>query len=112
MDLAQIGGVLRAERKKQGKSLEQIADELKCGASTISSIERGILNVSEEKRIAYAKEVGMGSLFGIVEEAEKRINRLRHKLEIIEEIVFANPNVFRSVKLNRMNEILQNHWST
>jgi tetratricopeptide (TPR) repeat protein len=91
MDLVQIGGVLRAERKKQGKSLEQIADELKCGASTISSIERGILNVSEEKRIAYARTVGMGSLFGIVEEAEKRINRLRHKLEIIEEIVFANP---------------------
>jgi tetratricopeptide (TPR) repeat protein len=91
MDLAQIGGVLRAERKKLGKSLEQIANELSCGASTISSIERGILNVSEEKRIAYAKAVGMGSLFGIVEEAEKRINRLRHKLEIIEEIVFANP---------------------
>jgi tetratricopeptide (TPR) repeat protein len=91
LDLAQIGGVLRAERKKQGKSLEQIAEELGYGASTISSIERGIQNVSQEKRIAYAKAVRMGSLFGIVEEAEQRIRLLRRKLRIIEDIVVANP---------------------
>lgn len=107
MDFVQIGGVLRAERKKQGKSLEEIADELGCGASTISSIERGILNVSEEKRIAYARAVGVGSLFGIVEEAEKRINRLQHKLKIIEEIVFANPKeaLKKLTKLNKEEKV-------
>lgn len=107
MDFVQIGGVLRAERKKQGKSLEEIAEELSCGASTISSIERGILNVSEEKRIAYARAVGMGSLFGIVEEAEKRINHLRHKLKIIEEIVFANPKeaLKKLTKLNKEEKV-------
>lgn len=91
MDLARIGGVLRAERKKLGKSLEQVADELGMGTSTVSAIERGIYNVSEEKRIAYAKIVGMGSLFGIVDEVEQRIQHLRHKLRIIEDIVVANP---------------------
>lgn len=107
MDLVQIGGVLRAERKKLGKSLEQIADELGIGISTVSSIERGIYNVSEDKRTAYAKALGMGSLLGIANEAESRIRYLRHKLRLIEDIVVANPEnaLVQLVALNQAEKI-------
>jgi tetratricopeptide (TPR) repeat protein len=91
VDIKQIGGILRAERKKLGKSLEQMAEELGVGTSTLSSIERGIHNVSREKWTDYAKALGMGNLLGVVDEVEERIMVLRRQLRAIEDISTANP---------------------
>jgi transcriptional regulator with XRE-family HTH domain len=88
----QIGGILRAERKKIGKSLEKTAEELGVGTSTLSSIERGIHNVSQEKWMDYARTLGMGSLLGVVDEVEARVTFLRQRLDGIEDIATANPN--------------------
>ncbi len=107
MDFKQIGGVLRAQRKKLGKSLEQMADELKVGISTLSSIERGIHNVSQEKWMEYAKLLGIGSLLGVVDEVEERISYLRRKLKNIEEIAAANPEkaLMQLVELNKIEKV-------
>lgn len=101
VDFKQIGGVLRAQRKKLGKNLEQMADELKVGVSTLSSIERGIHNVSKEKWLAYANALGMGSLLGVVDEVEEQIVYLRRKMKNIEEIAAANPKQ----ALQQLNEL-------
>jgi tetratricopeptide (TPR) repeat protein len=103
LDMKQIGGILRAERKKLNKSLEQMADELKVGVTTLSSIERGIHNVSKEKWMDYAKALGMGKVLGIEDEVEKKLAVLRRKLKIVEDITSENPEEARK-KLTTLNK--------
>jgi transcriptional regulator with XRE-family HTH domain len=92
VDLVRVGGILRAERKKLGKSIELMAEEIALGTTTISSIERGLPTVSMEKYQYYAENLEKGMLFGKASEADKKILALKEKLKDIEEILLANPD--------------------
>jgi tetratricopeptide (TPR) repeat protein len=107
VDLVRIGGILRAERKKLGKSIERLAEEIALGGTTISLIERGMPTVSLEKYQYYAEKLGKGILFGMVSEADKKIIDLKEKLQDIEEILPANPKkAFEDLKkLNKEEQI-------
>jgi transcriptional regulator with XRE-family HTH domain len=91
VDLVRIGGILRAERRKLGKSIERFSEEIALGSTTISLIERGMPTVSLEKYQYYAEKLGKGILFGMASEADKKIIELKEKLQDIEEILPANP---------------------
>ncbi len=103
VDLVRVGGILRAERKKSGKSIELMSEELALGTTTISSIERGLPTVSLEKYHYYAEKLGKGMLFGMASEAEKKIISLREQLKDIEEILLANPDK-AIADLNKLNK--------
>ncbi|MXQ52765.1 helix-turn-helix domain-containing protein [Shimazuella alba] len=107
VDLVRIGGILRAERRKLGKSIERLAEEIALGGTTISLIERGMPTVSLEKYQYYAETLGKGILFGMVNEADKKIIALKEQLEDIEEILLANPEkAFDDLKkLNQEEQI-------
>ncbi|MCH5585335.1 hypothetical protein MK805_10170 [Shimazuella sp. AN120528] len=107
LDLVRIGGILRAERKKLGKSIERMAEEIALGGTTISLIERGMPTVSLEKYQYYAEKLGKGILFGMASEADKKIIALKEKLEDIEETLLGNPEkAFLDLgKLNQTEEI-------
>ncbi|WP_028776706.1 helix-turn-helix transcriptional regulator [Shimazuella kribbensis] len=106
VDLVRIGGVLRAERKKSGKSIERLAEEIALGGTTISLIERGMPTVSLEKYQYYAEKLGKGILFGMANEADKKIIALKEQLQDIEDILHANPKkAFEDLK--KLNELEQ-----
>jgi tetratricopeptide (TPR) repeat protein len=89
-----IGSVLLEERKKQGKTLRDIANKLGWSLSTLSSIERGFISVADEKYREYAKELEMAeSLFGIEDEMTKREKEIMSDLRHIEDILNGNPQV-------------------
>lgn len=107
IDLVRIGGILRAERKKLGKSIERMAEEIALGSTTISLIERGMPMVSLEKYQYYAEKLDKSILFGMASEADKKIIALKEKLQDIEEILPANPKkAFENLKqLNQAEQI-------
>ncbi|WP_028777488.1 helix-turn-helix transcriptional regulator [Shimazuella kribbensis] len=87
-----IGAVLVEERKKQGKRILDVANELGIGSTTISSMERGLPTVADEKYIDYAKLLGKAEeLFGIEEEMKKRERFLMEELQHMEDILTGNP---------------------
>lgn len=92
VEKVQLGGCLKAERKRRKLSLEQMAEQLGIAVSTVSYMERGLPSVSEEKYTDYAKLVGLGKLVGSPSEVEAKIDFLRTKLEDVEDIVSANPD--------------------
>jgi tetratricopeptide (TPR) repeat protein len=82
-----IGPLLKEERKKNNKSMEELADGY-ISAGTIGNIERGLPNVSEEKIVYYAQKLGLGkSLFGILNEAEKREKETELELNYLGDLI-------------------------
>jgi transcriptional regulator with XRE-family HTH domain len=55
----EIGAVLREEREKRGHTIRKMAEILDISPATISNMERGLANVSDEKYILYAKSFGL-----------------------------------------------------
>ncbi|MCH5585171.1 tetratricopeptide repeat protein [Shimazuella sp. AN120528] len=87
-----VGPVLLEERRKQGKTQQMMADALGIGTTTISSIERGLPTVADEKYIEYAKFLGKAEeLFGIIDEMMERERGVMQELQHIEDVLTAVP---------------------
>jgi transcriptional regulator with XRE-family HTH domain len=99
----QIGATLRAERKKLGLSCEVIAPDVGISHSTISLIERGFPNVSEEMILKYASFFGLSKeLLNIESEVERKERTIRSNLARIEKLIIADADLAleRLEKLN------------
>ena len=87
----QIGVTLRAERKKLGQSCEVIAPDVGISHSTISLIERGFPNVSEEIIIKYASYFGLSKeLLNVESEVERKERIIRSNLDRLEKLIIAD----------------------
>lgn len=101
-----IGVTLLEERKKQGKTIKEVAEEMLVGTTTISSMERGLPNVADDKYIEYAKLLGKAELlFGIVDDMTKRERVIMEELHHIEDVLSAIP----SESLKRVDNIPKLH---
>lgn len=97
-----IGPILKSERKKQGKTIQDISNALGISPSTISSMDRGLTNASDEMYTEYAKALGRAEdLLGLVNEATKRKKEKMIELMHIEDILTGNP---KSI-IKQINEI-------
>jgi tetratricopeptide (TPR) repeat protein len=108
MNLQKIGKILRAERKKRGLRLEDLANE-NLSVTTLSNIERGLPNVIVDRYMMYAESLGLADgLFGIVSESELEERKIKKRLIDIEEMLNADPNKALSALdvLNKETEIL------
>ncbi|MCH5584796.1 tetratricopeptide repeat protein [Shimazuella sp. AN120528] len=87
LPLEKIGAILRDNRQRLGKRIEDMVDE-NISRSTISNAERGLPNVTESMYIYYAEKLGLGSsLFGIVEEKEQLEQEANEELKEIENVI-------------------------
>lgn len=92
MDRTTIGPILKKKREAKELTIRQVAKKLSVAPGTISNIERGLPNVSEEKFIDYAKFLGIEEeLFGIVSEEKKKERKYEERLEELEYIASINP---------------------
>jgi tetratricopeptide (TPR) repeat protein len=100
-----IGPILRNERKKQGKTIQDISTELGISPSTISSMDRGLSNVSDDMYKEYAKSLGRAEdLLGLVSEATKRKKEKMKELLHIEDVLTGNPKSIIK-QINQIEEI-------
>lgn len=100
----QIGATLRVERRKTGKSCEAIAPEVGISHSTISLIERGFPNVSEEKIMIYASFFSLSKeLLGVESEPERKERNLLSNLFRIEKLIIADADLALE-RLEKLNE--------
>jgi transcriptional regulator with XRE-family HTH domain len=85
LDGKELGAALRAYRKKQGLSIENLADE-NISATTISNIERGLPSVGADKTDYLMKKLGISleKLLQAAEEHQKRREAIRIRLLSIE----------------------------
>lgn len=81
----QLGALLRVHRKKQGLSIENLADE-NISTATISNIERGVPGVGRDKIEYLLKKLGLSAeeLSRIAEGHDKRFDEIRFRLFSIE----------------------------
>src|SRR5690606_6212093 len=92
MDKKTIGPILRRERKKQKLTIEEVVKNLSFEATTLSNLERGFTNVTDEKYIEYATLLGIEEeLFGIVSEEKRKERTRRRRLKQIEYIASIVP---------------------
>ncbi|MCH5584433.1 tetratricopeptide repeat protein [Shimazuella sp. AN120528] len=99
----QIGVTLRAERRKLGVSCEVIAPDVGISHSTISLIERGFPNVSEEMIIKYASHFGLSKeLLNVESEVESKERTIHSHLKRLEKLIIADTDsaLERLEKLN------------
>lgn len=104
----QIGVALRVERRKTGKSCEVIAPEVGISHSTISLIERGFPNVSEEKIMMYASFFSLSKeLLGVESDPERKERNLLSDLSRIEKLIIADADLAmeRLEKLNHAENL-------
>jgi tetratricopeptide (TPR) repeat protein len=100
-----IGPILRNERKKQGKTIQGVSMELGISPSTISSMDRGLSNVSDEMYKEYAKSLGRAEdLLGLVSEATKRKKEKMKELLHIEDVLTGNPKSILK-QINQIEEV-------
>lgn len=81
----ELGATLRAYRKKQGLSIENLADE-NISATTISNIERGLPSVGADKINYLMRKLGISveKLLQTAEDHEKRRQAFRLRLLSVE----------------------------
>jgi tetratricopeptide (TPR) repeat protein len=100
-----IGAILLQERKLQGKTIQEVAEDMGIGTTTVSGAERGFPNVADEKYILYAKYLGKAEhLFGIVDEMKIRENDIFKELQHIEDILTAVPDTAQ-LRIDKMKDL-------
>ncbi|MFJ3234376.1 helix-turn-helix domain-containing protein [Streptomyces sp. NPDC086787] len=69
-----VGGVLRRERREQGRTLQDVADAARISLPYLSEIERGRKEASSEVLAAAADALGLG-LGGLLSLAQGELTR-------------------------------------
>ncbi|WP_028776611.1 helix-turn-helix transcriptional regulator [Shimazuella kribbensis] len=100
-----VGAILLQERKIQGKTIQEVADEMGIGTTTVSGMERGLPNVADEKYIMYAKYLGKAEeLFALEDENKVREQAIFNDLLHIEDILNAVPNTAQK-RLDKIEDL-------
>jgi tetratricopeptide (TPR) repeat protein len=100
-----IGAILLQKRKSQKKTIQEVADEMEIGTTTVSGMERGLPNVADEKYMMYAKFLGKAEeLFGIEDEMAAREQAIFKELQHIEDILTGVPDNARK-RLDKIKDL-------